>query len=134
MLVSLWKHHVLRELESQPDRINTCVVRTNKLRHLINRLHIERFARTRVQKIFIFPARHTQWKKANGMRNLDVDKLLEMQDSSNVKGPGLLMYMQFIPTAVLSNISTRLEIVNGAQGRAVGVVPDSDDMFPTLLH
>ena len=68
------------------------------------------------------------------MRNLDVDKLLEMQDSSNVKGPGLLMYMQFMPTAVLSNISTRLETVNVAQGRAVGVVPDPDGIFPTLLH
>jgi len=134
MDVDLLNKRVVTELKSQPDRINTCIVRTNKLRYLINRLHIERFARTRVQKIFIFPAHHTWRKKANGMCNLDVDKLLEMQDSSNVKGPGLLMYMQFMPTAVLSNISTRLETVNVAQGRAVGVVPDPDGIFPTLLH
>ena len=121
------------EFESRPDRINTCIVRTNKLRHLINRLQIGRFARTRSQKIFIFPARHTRSKKAKGTRNPEVDKLLEVQDSSNVKGPGLLMYTQNMPTAVLSNISTRLGIVNGAQGRAIGVVPDPDGMFPTVF-
>src|SRR4051794_23709957 len=35
--------------------------------------------------------------RISGMRNLDVDKLLEVQDSSNVKGPGLLMYTLFMP-------------------------------------
>ena len=70
-----------------------------------------------------------RWKKAKGLRNLEVDKLLEVQDSSNVKGPGLLMYTQNMPTAVLSNISTPLGIVNGAQGRAIGVVPDPNGMY-----
>src|SRR5579871_2826950 len=132
--VDLLNTRVVTQLESRPDRINTCVVRTNKLRHLINRLQIERFARSRGQKIFIFPARHTRWKKAKGTRNLDVDKLLEVQDGSNVKGPGLLMYTQNMPTAMLANISTRLGIVNGAQGRAVGVVPDPDGMFPYITY
>jgi len=132
--VDLLNTRVVKQLESRPDRINTCVVRTNKLRHLINRLQIERFARSRGQKIFIFPARHTRWKKARGTRNLDVDKLLEVQDGSNVKGPGLLLYTQNMPAAVLSNISTRLGLVNGAQGRAVGVVPDPDGLFLTLLN
>ena len=124
--VDLLNTRVVTQLESRPDRINTCVVRTNKLRHLINRLQIENFARSRGQKIFIFPARHTRWKKAKGTHNPDVDKLLEVQDSSDVKGPGLLIYTQNMPTAVLSNISTRLGIVNGAYGRAIGVVPDPD--------
>jgi hypothetical protein len=132
--VDLLNTRVVTRLESRPDRINTCIVRTNKLRHLINRLQIERFARSQGQKIFIFPARHTRWKKAKGTRNVEVDKLFEVQDGSNVKGPGLLMYTQNMPTAVLSNISTRLGIVNGAQGRAIGVVPDPDGLFLTLLH
>jgi len=68
------------------------------------------------------------------MRNLDIDKLLEMQDNSNVKGPGLLMYTQFMPTAVLSNIFTHLETVNVMQGRAVYIVPDPDSIFLILLH
>jgi len=132
--VDLLNTRVVTRLESRPDRINTCIVRSNKLRHLINRLQIERFAPSQGQKIFIFPARHTRWKKAKGARNPDVDKLLEVQDRSDVKGPGLLMYTQNMPTAVLSNISTRLGIVNGAQGRAIGVVPDPDGLFLTLLH
>jgi hypothetical protein len=33
----------------------------------------------------------------------------------------------------LSNISTRLGLVNGARGRAVGVVSDPEGTFPTLL-
>jgi len=77
------------------------------------------------QKITVYPARHTRWKKAKEARDLDIDKLLEVQDSSDVKGLSLLLYTQNIST-VLSNISTPLGIVNGAQGRAVGVVPDPD--------
>ena len=123
---------VVTPLKLQLHQFNTCAVRTNKLRHAINRIQIERFARSRGQKIFIFPARHTRWKKAKGARDIHVDKLLEVQDSSDVKGPGLLLYTQDMPTAVLSNISTRLGTVNGAQGRAVGVVPDPDGIFPTL--
>ena len=59
---------------------------------------------------------------------------MEVQDNSNIKGPGLLVYMQNITIVVLSNISTRLGIVNDVQGRTIGVVPDPDDMFPILLH
>ena len=70
------------------------------------------------------------------MRDLDIDKLLEVQDSSDVKSPGLLMYTKGMPAAVLSNISTLLGIVNGAQGRAIGVIPDPDGTytFQTLLR
>jgi hypothetical protein len=122
--VDLLNTRVVPQLETRPDRTNTCIVRTNKLRHLINRQQIEIFARSRGQKIILFPARHTRCKKARGTRNIDVDKLLELQDNSNVKSPGLLMYTKDMPAAVLSNISTPLGIVNGAQGKAVGVVPD----------
>ena len=58
----------------------------------INRVLIENFAHSRGQEIIVYPARHTWWKKAKGARDLDIDKLLEVQDSSDVKGPGLLLY------------------------------------------
>jgi hypothetical protein len=58
--------------------------------------------------------------------NLDIDKLLEVQDSSDVKAPDLLLYTQDMPIAVLS---TRLGIVNGALGRVTGIVPDKGGMF-----
>jgi hypothetical protein len=112
----------------RPDRTNTCVVRTNKLRHLINRVQIERFARTRQQKIFIFPACHTRWKKAKGSHDIEVDQLFEIQDGSDVKGAGLLMYTQNMPTMILFNICTPLGI-NGAQGKAISVFPDPNSML-----
>jgi hypothetical protein len=130
--VDLLNTRVVTQLDSR----DTCVVRKNKLRHAINRLQMERFARSRRQKIFIFPARHTRRRKrrkAGGSRDLDIDKLLEVQDSSDVKAPGLLLYTQDMPMAVLSNISTHLGIVNGALGRATGIVPDRDGMFRILL-
>ena len=63
------------------------------------------------------------------MHNVEVDKLFKVQDGSNIKGPGLLMYTQNMPTAVLSNISTPLGIVNSAQSRAIGVVLDPKGMY-----
>jgi hypothetical protein len=51
-----------------------------------------------------------------------------------VKGLGLLLYTKDMPAAVLSNVSTRLGIVNGALGKATGVVADPAGMFPTLLN
>jgi hypothetical protein len=77
---------------------------------------MERYARSRHQKIFIFPARHTRRRKTKRWRDLNIDQLLELQDNSETKGPGLLMYTQDMPVIALSNVSTRLGIVNGAQG------------------
>jgi hypothetical protein len=64
--VDLLNTRVITNLESRPDRLNTRVVRSNKLRHLINRQQIDAFARSRQQKVFIFPARHTRWRRAKG--------------------------------------------------------------------
>ena len=59
--VDLLNTRVVSQLpaESEPGQKTACTVRRNKLRHTINRLQMERYARSRRQKIFIFPARHT---------------------------------------------------------------------------
>ena len=106
-------------------------MRSNKLRHLLNRQQIERFARSRRQKIILYLARHTRLKKASKARNIDIDRLLELQDNSDVKSPGILMYTKDMPAAILSNISTPLGIVNGAQGKVTGVVSDPKGYFLT---
>ena len=54
-------------------------------------------------KIILFPAR--PYPMGEGHALFDVDKLLELQDDSNVKIPGLLCRL----------LSTRLGIVNGAR-------------------
>jgi Helitron helicase-like domain at N-terminus/PIF1-like helicase len=130
--VDMLNSRVIGELEVRPDRTNTCIVRRNKLRHQINRLQIERFARIRGQQVFIFPAHHARWTKAGkAVRNINIDKLLEVQDDSKVKGPGLLLFTKGMPAAILRNISTPLGIVNGAQGTAVEAVPDPNGMSAT---
>jgi hypothetical protein len=58
--VDMLNSRVIGELEVRPDRTNTCIVRRNKLRHQINWLQIERFARIRGQQVFIFPAHHAR--------------------------------------------------------------------------
>ena len=126
--VDLLNTRVISQLESQPDL--TFIVRSNRLRHTLNRRQIEWFARSRGQKIFVFPARHTRRRKTKGSRDLYVDKLLEIQDRTDIKGPGLLLYTQDMPAMALSNVSTRLGLVNGARGRAVGVIPDPKGTFP----
>jgi hypothetical protein len=73
--VNVIRRNVLEDTRvvTQLDSCDTCIVRINKLRHAINRLQIESFARSRGQKIFVFPARHTRQKKAGGSRDLDID-------------------------------------------------------------
>jgi len=124
--VDMLNSRLIPRFESLPDRPNTCIVRANKLRFIINRQQYEPLARYQQQQIFLFPARHTRYKMASGTQNIDIDKLLELQDSSAVKSPGLFTYVKNMPAAILSNISTPLGIVNGAQGKVIGIVPDSN--------
>ena len=68
---------VIGELEVRPYRINnTCIIRTNKLRHLINRLQIEPPARARRQNICIFPAAILSNVSINGEVVPDPDGIL----------------------------------------------------------
>ena len=91
--VDLLNTRVVTELDSQPGLFDAStavawIVRTNKFRHAINHVLIKSFARSRGQKRTIYPASPTRWKKAKGARDLDIDKLLEVQDGSDVKGHG----------------------------------------------
>ena len=103
--VDLLNTRVVTELDSQPGLFDAStavawIVRTNKFRHAINHVLIKSFARSRGQKRTIYPASHTRWKKAKGARDLDIDKLLEVQDGSDIKGPGLLLYTQNMPVTL----------------------------------
>jgi hypothetical protein len=101
---------------------SVCVSRTNQRRHHINRLQIQRFAEARAQDIYVFPAAHSRTKKVRG--GLRVDELLGSQDGEGTaKGPGLFLYTQGMPVAILYNTCTPLGLVNGARGTAAGIVP-----------
>lgn len=56
-----------------------------------------------------------------------------MQDGDAITGPRLLYYTKGIPTAVLSNVLTLINWVNGAKYISVSIIPDNDDMFNLWL-
>ncbi|KAJ5654961.1 hypothetical protein N7490_001964 [Penicillium lividum] len=104
----------------------TVIVKLNAIRHPINRIRIENFARRRSQRIYIFPAIHTR-TKSTGPVNLRLqahDLLLQPDHSAQIPFPGLLLYTRDMPTVMLTNACTPLGQVNGATGTAVGVVLD----------
>lgn len=104
----------------------TTVAKMNALRHVVNRFQIERFARTREQKIIIFPALHTRTRSSNTTNlQLCADNLLGLpEQGSKVPFPGLILYTLSMPTMVLTNTCTPAGLVNGAIGEAVGIVVD----------
>jgi hypothetical protein len=104
----------------------TTVVKLNSLRHQVNRVRIEQFARTRSQNVFIFPALHTRTKSTGPINlRLRADDLLQQPDQgTKIPFPGLFLYTPNMPAVVLTNTCTLLGLVNGAAGTAVGVVID----------
>ena len=102
----------------------TTIVKVNALRHHINRVKLEHFARSRSQRIYIFPAQHSRVTSASSS-NLRIEDLLQqMDDGAKVPFQGLFFYTQEAPAIILANICTLLGQVNGTQGTASGIVVD----------
>ena len=108
----------------------TTVVKLNVLRHQINRLQMEHFARSRSQRIYIFPAQHS---RVASVSPLHVEDLLQQADQGT-RAPfqGLFFYTPGMPVTILANISTLLGQVNGKRGTASGIVVDPTCM--SSLH
>lgn len=102
------------------------VVKRNSIRHMVNRIKIEKFARLRKQRIYIYPAVHTRTKSTGpGNLRLRAGDLLQQPDQgATIPFPGLFLYTTGMPAVILTNICTALGQVNGAAGTAVGVVVD----------
>lgn len=114
---------------------STVIVKLNAIRHPINRIRIENFARLRSQRIYVFPAIHSR-TKSTGQVNLRLqahDLLLQPDHSAQIPFPGLLLYTRDMPTVMLTNACTPLGQVNGATGTAVGVVLDPAGKFLSSL-
>lgn len=104
----------------------TTVVKLNSLRHQVNRIRIEHFAKAHCQKVYTFPAYHTRTKSTGPVNlRLRVDDLLQQPDQgTRIPFPGMFLYTQNMPSVILTNTCTRLGLVNGATGTAVGIVVD----------
>ncbi|KAF4210355.1 hypothetical protein CNMCM5878_004518 [Aspergillus fumigatiaffinis] len=109
----------------------TTVVKLNALRHQINRIRMEHFARTHRQKIYAFPAYHSRTKSTGPVNlRLRVDDLLQQPDhGTRIPFPGMFLHTLDMPSVILTNICTRLGLVNGATGTAVGIVADPTAEF-----
>lgn len=70
----------------------TTIVKLNSLRHQVNRIRIEQFARTRCQNVYIFPALHTRTKSTGPINlRLRADDLLQQPDQgTKIPLPGAL--------------------------------------------
>jgi hypothetical protein len=105
----------------------TTVVKLNVLRHHINRVQMEHFARSRSQRIYIFPAQHS--RVASASSSLRIDDLLQQTDQgTKVPFQGLFFYTAEMPVIILANICTLLRQVNGTRGTASGIVFDPTGM------
>jgi len=112
-----------------PDLENaTTVVKLNVLRHHINRLQMEHFARTRSQRIYVFPALHRRIRTTGPSRLYAEDLLQQTDQGTRVPFPGLFLYTREMPAILLTNICTALGQVNGARGIASGIVVDPTGM------
>ncbi|KAJ5365225.1 hypothetical protein N7517_008111 [Penicillium concentricum] len=104
----------------------TMLVKLNSLRHQVNRIRMEHFAKSCCQKIYAFPAQYTR-TKSTGPTNLRlrVDDLPQQPDhGTRIPFPGMFLYTPNMPSVILTNVCTRLGQVNGATGTAIGVVVD----------
>jgi hypothetical protein len=63
-----------------------------------------------------------------------VDDLLGLpEQGAKIPFSGLVLYTLSMPTMVLTNISTPAGLVNGATGKAVGVVVDPEGESPLTI-
>ncbi len=116
---------VIRSLTDLVSEGATVIVKLNTLRHLLNRIRIENFARGS-QKIYLFAAVHSR-AKSTGPTNIRLqahDLLLQFDHSAQILLSALLFYTQDMPTVMPTNACTPPGQVNGATGIIVGAVLD----------
>ena len=109
----------------------TTVVKLNALRHYINRVQMEQFARSRSQRIYLFPAQYSRITSASSSPPRLEDLLKQMDQGATIPFQGLFFYTLGMPAIILANICTLLGQVNGTRGTPSGIVVDSTCMsFP----
>ena len=119
-----------QSLEQRGEFVATTAIRPLNLeRHNYNRLAIERFAKARNQKVWMFAAKHSRTKASSNRNQISVGSLLSHGDDSNFKGPGVFFFTPGMPVMLLANISTATGLANGKRGVAVDVVLDKNGLF-----
>jgi hypothetical protein len=102
----------------------TTIGKLNSLYHYINCVQMEHFARSRFQRIYIFPAQHSRTKSTSCFC-ISVEDLLQQSDKgTRIPCPGLFLYTPDMPAILLTNICILLGQVNDARRVVSGIVVD----------
>jgi hypothetical protein len=107
--------------ETLPDR---SIIRVNRIREEINLSHLQKFAKERGQKIYLFPAKHD----GPNIPTVDSTTLLKLMfqvgEVQHLKGPGFFAFTKGMPVMLLQNTNTSAGLVNGMTGSAEEVILD----------
>jgi hypothetical protein len=122
--ISLLNKRVAASLFAPELEGATIVVKLNVLRHHINHIQMEYFARLRSQNIYIFPAEHSRTTSTPSSPLYLEDLLHQTDQGCKVPFQGLFFYTPEMPVMILANICTILGHVNGTRGIAAGIVVD----------
>ena len=102
----------------------TIVVKLNVLRQHINQAQMEHFARSRSQRIYIFPAQHSRVTSTPSSPVYLEDLLQQTDQGTKIPFQGFFFYTSGMPAIILANICTLLGYVNGTRGTALEIVVD----------
>lgn len=100
------------------------IERENVKREAQNRRKLEVFARSRGQRIYLFPAK-TYPPSSDKLRYHR--KMLRVGEVGAWKGAGFLPYSKGMPTVLLDNVMTSKKLVNGTKGTTEGVAVAMED-------
>lgn len=116
-----------------PDGI-TQIVKDNETRATINRAELLKFAKTRHQPIFLFPAKtHIPVLAPNKLQIHE--EILKKNAKGEWKGDGFFQYSEGMPVVLGNNVYTEGHLVNGTQGTIQNVaVEDSPNTKWTRLN
>lgn len=109
------------------------IVKENKKRAQINHNELLAFAKERKQTIFLFPSANHLPKAAPNQMEIH-EQMLAATSMGKWKGDGFFQYSKGMPAALMDNVYTKGNLMNGTQGTVENVVleanPDSKIKLP----
>ena len=102
---------------------NIVIVQQNAIKHIINKFQIKRFAQVNGQDVIFFLRQHSGTKKEGGQVVENRELLLIQDGEGNCIEPRLFFYYKGIPTCLLSNVYTKLEMLNRVWETIQGFIP-----------
>lgn len=113
---------------------NVVIVQSNVTRHLINKVSIKRFTQANKWDIIIFLEKHPELKEKRGQVVEDKELLIIQDEKDKYIRPGFFYYCKGISAYLLSNIYTKLEMINRIWETIQGFIPYHQDKLSLSYH